>query len=249
MPVGGSVLTAAVAAALCCLVWPGPGGDRAAGAGPPHSQSLLASWLGRAVVVARRPTARRPDEAWVADFAEVVAVGLDAGLDLAAAALASARSPGVRASAPWLAAHLQASVEAGRGVTTVLEGSPDLADGDRRDLALLAAAWRLAEHVGAAASAVTSSAAASVRERRATADRTAVVVAGPRASMLLLSALPLAGPAAALLVGLSPGRLYDSAASRLLGTLGLLLTALGWWWARRLLRRARRPGRTDGAPG
>jgi tight adherence protein B len=102
--------------------------------------------------------------------------------------------------------------------------------------------------VGAAASAVTASAALSVRERRAAADRTAVVVAGPRASMMLLSALPLAGPAAALLVGLTPGRLYDSAASRLLGAAGLLLTALGWWWARGLLRRARRPGRTDGGP-
>jgi tight adherence protein B len=192
--------------------------------------------------------ARGPDASWVADFAEVVAVGLDAGLDLPAAALASAQSPGVRTSAPWLAPHLRTSVDAGHGVTTVLDGDPDLADEARRDLALLVAAWRLAEDVGAAASAVTSSAAASVRERRAAADRTAVVVAGPRASMLLLSALPLAGPAAAMLVGLSPGRLYDSTAARLLGATGLLLTAAGWWWARGLLRRARRPGRTDGSP-
>ena len=127
----------------------------------------------------------------------------------------------------WLAPHLRASVDSGRGVTTVLEGQSGLAARQRRDLALLVAAWRLAEEVGAAASAVTASAAASVRERRAAADRTAVVVAGPRASMVLLSALPLAGPAAALLVGLPPGRLYDSTASRLLGAVGLLLTAAG----------------------
>ena len=251
MPVGGSVLTAALAAALCCLVWPGragEGGDGGADAGPLDGTSAVVPWLGRAVARARRPMARGPDESWVADFAEVVAVGLDAGLDLPAAALASARSPGVQASAPWLAPHLQSSVEAGRGVTTVLEGGADLRDTARCDLALLVAAWRLAEEVGAAASAVPAWAAASVRERRAAADRTAVVVAGPRASMLLLSALPLAGPAAAMLVGLSPGRLYDSTASRLLGATGLLLTAIGWWWARGLLRRAGRPGRTDGAP-
>ncbi len=248
MPVGGSVLTAAVAAALCCLVWPGRHGDGGTGVGSSGSDRTTASWVDRAVARARHVMARAPDEAWVADFAEVVAVGLDAGLDLPAAALASARSPGVQARAPWLAPHLRSSVESGRGVTTVLEGHPHLGDAARRDLALLVAAWRLAEDVGAAASAVTASAAASVRERRAAADRTAVVVAGPRASMLLLSALPLAGPAAALLVGLSPGRLYDSTASRLLGATGLLLTALGWWWARGLLRRARRPGRTDGAP-
>ena len=59
---------------------------------------------------------------------------------------------------------------------------------------------------------MTASAAASVRDRRAAAERTAVVVAGPRASMVLLSALPLAGPVAALVVGMPPARLYDSAA-------------------------------------
>jgi tight adherence protein B len=247
MPVGGSVLTAAVAAALACLVWPDLGGDGGAAASSSDGARTARSHLSRGLAAARRPMARSPDEAWVADFAEVVAVGLDAGLDLPAAALASALSPGVTASAPWLAPHLRSSLDAGRGVTTVLEGSPGLADETRRDLSLLVAAWRLVEEVGAAASAVTTSAAASVRERRAAADRTAVVVAGPRASMLLLSALPLAGPAAALLVGLPPGRLYDSSASRLLGAAGLLLTAAGWWWARGLLRRARRPGRT-GAP-
>ena len=245
------MLTAALAAALACVVWPGrseEGGDGGADAGQSDGTSAAVSWLGRVVARVRRPMARGRAEAWVADFAEVVAVGLDAGLDLPTAALASARSPGVQVTAPWLAPHLQASVDSGRGVTTVLEGSPDLAGEARRDLALLVAAWRLAEEVGAAASAVTTSAAASVRERRAAADRTAVVVAGPRASMVLLSALPLAGPAAALLVGLPPGRLYDSTAARLLGAVGLLLTAAGWWWARRMLRRARRPGRTDGAP-
>ena len=248
MPVGPTVLTAAVVAALACLIWPDRGGEGGADDIPSDAASAAATWVDRVVARLRRPLARAPDDAWVADFAEVVAVGLDAGLDLPAAALASARSPGVQASAPWLAPHLRSSVDAGRGVTTLLEGHPGLAGAAGCDLALLVAAWRLAEEVGAAASAVTTSAAASVRERRAAADRTAVVVAGPRASMLLLSALPLAGPAAALLLGLPPGRLYDSTAARLLGAAGLLLTAAGWWWARRLLKRARRPGRTDGAP-
>lgn len=242
------MLIAAVAAALCCVVWPGPASHPATVASRPLTDGAARSWVGRGLARARRVVARDPRDAWVADFAEVVAVGLDAGLDLPAAALASARSPGVQDCAPWLAPHLRASVEAGRGVTTLLEGDFGLSRGVRRDLALLVAAWRLAEDVGAAASAVTASAAGSVRERRAAADRTAVVVAGPRASMLLLSVLPLAGPLAALLVGLPPGQLYDTTASRLLAGAGLLLTAVGWSWARQLLRGAQRPGHTDGGP-
>ena len=175
-------------------------------------------------------------------------MGLQAGLDLPSAAVASARSPGVRRRAPWLAERLESSVRAGRGVTGILDGGPVVDDAECRDLQLLVTAWRLAEELGSGAAVVTASAAASVRERRAAADRTAVVVAGPRASMLLLTALPLAGPVAAVLVGLPPGRLYDSTTASAMGVLGVLLTLAGWWWARALLRRARRPARTDEEP-
>lgn len=250
------MLTAALLAAFACLLWPARVGDPTSGSDRgtgSRGGDLVGAWVALVAARARHPIHRRSDDHWVADFAEVVAVALDAGLDLPAAALASARSPGVRARAPWLCAGLRAAVDAGRGVTAALEGGPDggpeIGPEARRDLALLAAAWRLAEQVGATASAVTTSAATSVRERRVAADRTAVVVAGPRASMILLTALPLAGPAAALLVGLPPSRLYDSVASRVLGAVGVLLTAVGWWWSRGLLRRARRPSRTDGDPG
>lgn len=247
------MLTALALVVLACLLWPPParrGWALGTGRSGRRDESPAAGWgwaQGRpAGVMGRlRRRGRRPDDDWVADFAEVVAVGLQAGLDLPSATVASARSPGVRRRAPWLAERLQGSVRGGGGVTALLDGGPALADEEQRDLRLLVTAWRLAEQVGAGASAVTTSAAASVRERRAAADRTAVVVAGPRASMVLLSALPLAGPVAAALVGLPPGRLYDSTAARVLAAAGLVLTGAGWWWARSLLRRARRPGRTD----
>jgi tight adherence protein B len=237
-----------VLAAAACLVWPWADHGAAARRPPRGGENSGGSLLRRAAQRVRlgRGTV---DDGWVADFAEVVAVGLDAGLDLPGAALASARSPGVCARAPGLADRLESAVGAGRAVTTVLQSEPDVGPRARDDLELLVAAWRLAEGAGAGASAVTAAAAASVRERRAAADRTAVVVAGPRASMLLLSALPLAGPAAALLVGIPPGRLYDTAPARILAAVGVLLTVIGWWWARRMLRRAGRPGRTDGGAG
>lgn len=303
------MLTASALLALAVLAWPSlpPGRAR-------PSDVLAAEGLGSSCGVRVPSWARlrkRRGDGWVADFAEGVAVGLSAGLDLPAAALASADSPGVVAAAPWLVRRLQVGVPQGRGVALLLDlgrvldrggdsdldldldlgvdlgtgagtsgnvdpgpgagtdgtvdpgigtgtdapgpgGSPASRPGttvpltgqERADLQHLVAAWRLAEVLGAGASTVTTSAAESVRERQAARERTAVVVAGPRASMLLLSALPLAGPAAALVVGLPPGRLYDSAASRVLAAGGLVLTVLGWWWASRLLRRAQRPART-----
>ena len=256
---GDAVLTAVVAAVLAVLCWPVRSGADThrsclvvrtpeAGHRAADSGNLSSPPPGAGARSRRRVRRRRVADPWVADFAEVVAVGLAAGLDLPSAALASARSPGVVAGAPWLAGHLRDCVEGGRGVTTILDAAVDLAPQERADLGLLVAAWRLAERVGAAASAVTSSAASSIRERRAAADRAAVVVAGPRASMVLLSAMPLAGPAVAALIGMPPSRLYDSAPSRVLAVCGVLLTLLGWWWASTLLRRARRPGGTDDGP-
>lgn len=266
-------LLAAVFAASSCLAWPGRAGRDDGEHGNPRdgpvpvarvqrtpsgmpglpgpARGRVGSRPGRRLAAALgalgvRGRAGRRHTSWVADFGEVVAVGLDAGLDLSAAALASAESPGVLAAAGWLHPCLVEAVDGGRGVTALLDSAPDLSDDERDDLALLVRAWRLAERAGAAASTVTASAAASIRERRAAADRTRVVVSGPSASMVLLSVLPLTGPAAAALVGLTPDRLYDTAGSRSLALVGLLLTASGWAWARRLIRRASRPGHTQG---
>lgn len=253
MPSGAVVTGAAALVALALLVWPGarwwPGGLRGPGGRHPpvdHIGShMVRRWAPRAAGWwgPRSRSARQP---WVAEFADVAAVGLDAGLDLASAALTSARSPGVVDRAPWLPPLLDTSVAEGRGVATLLEVRADLSRDERADLGLLVAAWRLAEETGATASTVTAAAASSIRGRREARDRAEVVVAGPRASMRLLSALPLVGPVAGTLVGLGPDRLYASVASRVLALAGVALTIGGWWWARRLLRRASRPGRTDG---
>ncbi|QIM22798.1 hypothetical protein G7075_19400 [Phycicoccus sp. HDW14] len=66
--------------------------------------------------------------------------------------------------------------------------------------------------------------------------------------MRLLTLLPLGGPLVGVLLGLSPTTLYGSAPARAAAGVGLVLTASGWWWSRSLVRRALRPGRTDGRP-
>jgi tight adherence protein B len=196
----------------------------------------------------RLPFRHQADEGrWVADLAEVVAVGLDAGLDLAGAVLAATRSPSVALRAPWLTPRVEEALASGRPVSSCLDPPGPCAGDVRRDLDLLVAAWRLAEDAGAPSSAVTSAAASAVRERRASRERAEVAVAGPRTSMWLLTALPLVGPVGGFLVGFGPDRLYASTASRAAATVGVLLTVTGWLWARAVLARAARPA-TTGAP-
>jgi tight adherence protein B len=241
------VLTAVALAVLAGLVWPARAGHRQVEASVGSGRSAHdGRWGGLYRLRLGERQGRRSRHPWVADFAEVVVVGLEAGLDLGSAAMVSARSPALMGRTPWLHGHLTASIESGRAVSTILEAEVDLTPGERRDLGLLVSAWRLAEDIGAPTAGVTAAAAASIRGRHAAVERTAVVASGPRASMWLLSALPLAGPVAATLVGIGPARLYATGPGRLLAATGLLLTAAGWWWARSLLRRAERAGRTDG---
>lgn len=242
------VLVAALVA-LAVLVWPPGERWRRSGVGltrlPEGEARRSVGWSGTLVPALTRR--RRDDGAWVADVAEVVAVGLEAGLDLPSAARAAARSPTVRRDAPWLAERLAEVAASGGSPSTCLDPPAPLTTGARRDLDLLVAAWRLTEEAGAPAAVMTAAAAEAVRERRASRDRAAVAVAGPRASMWLLTALPLLGPLGGLLVGFGPDRLYASSAARAAALAGVLLTAGGWWWARTVLGRAARPA-TTGRP-
>ena len=196
-------------------------------------------------VLARGGGRRGDDDGrWVADLAEVVAVGLEAGLDLMAAAVAAARSPGVVRGAPWLVERLRGAAVSGSPVSACLDPPPGVPPAVRHDLDVLVAAWRLAEEAGAPAAEVTAAAAGAVRERRAARLRAGVAVAGPRTSMWLLTALPLVGPVGGALVGFGPERLYASGPARTVALVGLVLTAGGWWWARSVLTRAARPATT-----
>lgn len=243
---GGTVLIAAALAALAFALWPARPSGGSGGDAVPPPQPLAGRWVARGRAVTAGRPGRRRRHPWVADLAEVTAVGLDAGLDLASAAVVAARSPSIASAAPWLADHLTESAEAGQGVAVIDHGGAALTVHERRDLGMLEAAWRLAEEAGAATAVVTAAAAGSIRARHAAAERVAVVAAGPRASMWLLSALPVAGPLAAVLVGIGPGTLYGTDAARVSALAGLVRTATGWWWSRGILRRAQRSGRTDG---
>lgn len=224
---------------------------------------------------------------WVAEFAELSAVGLDAGLPLVEAARlacavgagdggatgwgdgwggadgggAGAQDPG-RGGASTGRRRLGASTgrrRLGTGgsasrmheVGTLISSTQDRggrlgealreAARDDRDLAFLAAAWRLSEDLGTASAPAARLSAEVLRERCASAERQAVLAAGPRASMWLLTLLPLTGPLVAVLLGLPVSSVYGTGAAVSAAVAGLGLTGLGWAWSRFLLRRSLRP--------
>lgn len=242
-----SLVLVAGAAALAALAWPTrrpvpqiQEPERNPGSSYP---GVSRSWL-QALVARRRS---QGDGAWVADLGEVVSVGLRAGLDLAGALQVAARSPAVELAAPWLAARC-----ADESVLVLpaecLVPPSGVAPRVAADLSVLARAWRLSETTGAAASHTTGAAAASIRSRLAAARRLESALAGPRASMRLLTALPLCGPVVGLLIGVDPAALYGTATALAAGLTGVLLTAGGWWWSATLVRRAGRPSTTAGPP-
>ncbi|WP_392543265.1 hypothetical protein [Oryzobacter telluris] len=237
------MLTAAVLVVLAALAWPGRG------RGPADERELGDDVPGGSLwgLVRRRRRRSVDDGRWVADLGEVVAVGLDAGLDLPSAVVAAARSPSVARQAPWLADRVAEETLAGESASSCLDPPGPCPAAVRHDLGLLAAAWRLAEDAGAPAAVVTAAAADAVRERHVSRGRAEVAVAGPRTSMMLLTALPLVGPVGGVLVGLGPDRLYASTAARVTAMVGVLLTGVGWLWARAVLRRAARAA-TTGRP-
>ncbi|MEO7447105.1 MAG: hypothetical protein ABI336_02425, partial [Humibacillus sp.] len=103
------------------------------------------------------------------------------------------------------------------------------------DIAFVASAWSLSEHHGAPLAVAVDRAAAGLRESQARRRRVAVAVAGPRATVIVLTVLPLTGPAFGLACGIDPVTLYlgSPVATAALIT-GLALIAVGRLWCSRM---------------
>jgi tight adherence protein B len=115
------------------------------------------------------------------------------------------------------------------------------------DLRLVASAWALCERLGAPLAATVATVGSVVRRRAEVERRTAAALAGPRASMAVLTALPAAGPLLALVMGLSPLDLYASPPGAAALGAGLVLLLVGRWWGARLVRSIEGPRRAGGS--
>ncbi|MDN5768146.1 MAG: type II secretion system F family protein [Humibacillus sp.] len=106
-------------------------------------------------------------------------------------------------------------------------------------VAFVAGAWRLSEVTGAPLAEAVERAAEALRDAQARQRRVAVAVAGPRATVFVLTALPLTGPIFGLACGLSPVELYlGSSLAAVSVVAGVVLVLLGRLWCRRLVRTA-----------
>ncbi len=197
----------------------------------------------------RRPTGGRgrgvPSPGWVAEFAELSAVGLEAGLAPSEAArLALHPGHGSALDDPAFDAldqTLRDAAQRGTGLGAAVAEAVRHCHDAGTPLRFLAQAWSLTDDLGAPSGSATRTAARVLRDRDAAEARRRVVLAGPRASMWLLSLLPAAGPVVGAILGIPVARLYGSSAALASTGAGVVLTAAGWAWSRAILARARRP--------
>ncbi len=183
----------------------------------------------------------------MAEFAELAAAALDAGLAPAQAARLALQPaggddgtavPDVAGLALDRALHAADETGTGVGAAVAAAARTSRAGGQ---LTFLGQAWSLTDDLGAPAGAATRTAARVLRDRGTAAARRQVVLAGPRASMWLLSLLPATGPVVGLVLGIPLGTLYGSPPALASSGLGLMLTLAGWRWSRGILDRAGRP--------
>jgi tight adherence protein B len=109
-------------------------------------------------------------------------------------------------------------------------------EADSGSLRFVAAAWQLSERTGTPLADAVARAAARTRAELSRRRRTSAAVAGPRATVNVLTALPLVGPLFGMASGLDPAEVYLSTPLVMLALgFGLGLLVVGRWWCRRLV--------------
>ena len=193
----------------------------------------------------RRATSALPD---VLSLLEGIAPALEAGLPpavavrLSGAALGSALDP----ASQRFVGELVCACEQGSPIAPVWQAWA--ARTGSSDLAFVAAAWWLSELTGAPLAEAVRRAVVSVRESRERERRVNVAVAGPRATVVVLTVLPLTGPVFGLACGVPPADLYlSSPIGSASAVLGVVLIWAGRLWCRRLVDSAMRD--SGAAPG
>ena len=237
MSVAIAVLAAAAVLAWplrrsAALAWPQPAGSAAPSTGPREGRGRWNLPGG----VSRRRRALQ-DAADLLAVVEAVLPALEAGLTPGAAlALAADVAPaGSRHRPTPLLVSRLAGLSA-QGVPIGPVWAEAAAAAESHELRLLAQAWSLTEDFGAPLAEAMRTTAGLLRARVRAERRTAGAVAGARATMNVLTALPFGGPLVAVALGVGPRELYaGSAVTAVCLVAGGLLVLGGRWWVARMV--------------
>jgi len=237
-------LVAGFLAAVGILIWP----ERFAGhllatlPGSPGSTRTLRSVLVTAMEGAhRRLPGRSATGVTAADllgFLEAIAPALQAGMAPASAlrTAVDARSGSGQLDPLAALAGDMASAAAQGAMLGPLWREAARSAGSA-ELLLLAQAWSLTEDLGVPLAQAVRTTAALLEARIAQEQRLVGAVAGAKATVNVLTVLPIGGPLLGLLLGIGPGELYaGSSLTQTSLALGLLLAGIGRWWVHRMVR-------------
>ncbi len=212
------------------LAWPQPAGSAAPSTGPRARWSLPGG--------ASRRRRVSQDAADLLAVVEAVLPALEAGLTPGAALALAADVAPVSSRprpTPLLVSRLAGLSAQGLPIGPVWAEAAAAAEGP--ELRLLAQAWSLTEDLGAPLAEAMRTTAVLLRARVRAERRTAGAVAGARATMNVLTALPLGGPLVAVALGVGPRELYaGSAVTAVCLVAGGLLVLAGRWWVARMVR-------------
>lgn len=169
---------------------------------------------------------------------EAIAPALEAGMPPASAlrVAADARSgSGHPDPLTSLAIDMASAAADGAPLGPLWRGAAD--SSGSAELLLLAQAWSLTDDMGCPLAQAVRMTAGLLGARIAHERRLTAAVAGAKATVNLLTVLPLGGPLVALVLGIGPGELYGgSRLTQVSLVLGLCLAGVGRWWVRRMVR-------------
>lgn len=238
-------LLAACLAGVGTLLWPrGPGTQRLAVLSRTRSSSVASA--PRSAHASAWERARRllpgggtagVSSQDLLSLLEAVAPALEAGIGPASALriVAEARAgSGQLDPLTVLATDIAAAAGQGAMLAPLWRGAADSTGS--AELLLLAHAWSLTEDLGVPLASAVRTTAGLLEARIAQEQRLASTVGGTKATVNLLTVLPLGGPVLAIVLGIGPAELYGG--SRLTQgslVLGLCLAGLGRWWVRRMI--------------
>lgn len=213
---------ALVLAAVLC--WPG----RGATSGVPRAHPALGRW--------RRRASPLEDLESLARVADLLAMTLRSGATPVTAVAVVTE----QASSPWagVLGEVHGQLAAGAPAGEVWQRHAR----ERPELSALAGAWALSEDLGVALAPSMATSAQVLRAQVQAQRRLDASTSGARATMRMLTLLPLAGLLAGFAFGLTPWEVYGhSPVTMASAVVGVGLTALGWVLCRWVLARAVAP--------